>query len=149
MANDPPLNKNQLQAIDMLIDGVPKSKVARILKLHKTTVFGWYKRQKFVDELERRKTLKVNVLQKAINDKAMTAVDVLAEVMVDVEAKPADRIRAAGMLLDKARPMLMQGLEGPKKEVVELACWVSGTDEDGTKVVPEFVEADFKDEGVA
>ena len=142
MGNKPPLNPNQLKALDMLADGVPKGKVASILRVNRTTVYGWYKRDDFLDELQRRKHMNVNVLQKAINDKAMTAVQVLEDVMMDVEAKPSDRIRAAGLILDKARPMLTEGTNTRKTETVELACWVTNVDEDGSKPVAQFIDVD-------
>ena len=144
MANDPPLNENQLKAIDLLADGTPKAKVARLLKVHKTTVGGWYKRKKFTTELELRRSQKDNALQVAINSKALVAVEVLSDGMNNPDAKDTDRIRAAGMLLDKATPMMIQGAKS--KEVVELACWVSGTDGDGSRDAPEFVDADLKEQ---
>lgn len=144
MASDPPLNENQLKAIDLLADGAAKSQVARLLKVHKTTVSGWHKRKKFTTELEKRRSRQENALQVAINSKALVAVEVLSDVMNNPEAKDTDRIRAAGMLLDKARPMMMEGIK--TKEVVELACWVSGTDGDGSRDAPEFVDADLKEQ---
>ena len=138
MANRPPLNPNQLKALDMLADGMTNGQVAGVLKVNRQTVWGWHKRSEFAQELEKRQVMRRNVLQKAINDKAMSAVDVLEEVMLDDTAKHADRLRAASILLDKARPMLTETTDFKKTETVELACWVTNKDVDGSK--PEFIE---------
>ena len=116
----------------MLADGMTNGQVAGVLKVNRQTVWGWHKRREFAQELEKRQVMRRNVLQKAINDKAMSAVNVLEEVMLDDTAKHADRWRAASILLDKARPMLTESTDVKKTETVELACWVTNKDVDGS-----------------
>lgn len=110
---DARLDARKSKAIAMLVEGERPSKVAAELGVDDRTLRRWREDPAFVVELEGAKREAVEGAKDRLGGLVACALDALEQVLVDVAAPPAARLRAVEIVLARA------GLDGkPAPEVV-------------------------------
>ena len=94
------LNNKQLQAIDMLMDGVNKTAIADKIKVNRTTLYNWLENEEFKLELDRRQQ---EISKHALSDLKGDTKQILEAVKkLGYEAESeAVRLSALNSLLDR------------------------------------------------
>ena len=94
------LNNKQLQAIDMLMDGVNKTAIADKIKVNRTTLYNWLDNEEFKLELDRRQQ---EISKHALSDLKGDTKQILEAVKkLGYEAESeAVRLSALNSLLDR------------------------------------------------
>ena len=94
------LNNKQLQAIDMLMDGVNKTAIADKIKVNRTTLYNWLDNEEFKLELDRRQQ---EISKHALSDlkgDTKQILEAVKELGYKAESE-AVRLSALNSLLDR------------------------------------------------
>jgi hypothetical protein len=128
------------RAIELLIAGVSPPEIARQLNLGRTTVWRWQQDPEFVAELEAVRGDRRKMVQAALIDCALEAVDVLMELMRDRDIPAAVRVRAAESLLSRVSLDSMPEPTSPSKSFRDLAMAFKQAEEDWRSYPPPAYE---------
>lgn len=86
-------------AIDMKVRGTRWSEIARRLGVDRKTVYRWRQDQVFQAELRQRRQERDEALDDRLADMVDASLDTLEQIRDNPQAKDADRIRAADIIL--------------------------------------------------
>ena len=94
------LTNKQLEAVDMLMDGLNKSAIADKLKVSRTTLYKWTENEEFKLELDRRKQ---KICNDALSDLKGSTKDLLkaVEKLAYTAENEGIRLQALNSLLDR------------------------------------------------
>lgn len=94
------LTNKQLEAVDMLMDGLNKSAIADKLKVSRTTLYKWIENEEFKLELDRRKQ---KICNDALSDLKGSTKDLLkaVEKLAYTAENEGIRLQALNSLLDR------------------------------------------------
>lgn len=94
------LTNKQLEAVDMLMDGLNKSAIADKLKVSRTTLYKWIENEEFKAELDRRKQ---KICNDALSDLKGSTKDLLkaVEKLAYTAENEGIRLQALNSLLDR------------------------------------------------
>ena len=118
------LNEKHHAALEHLLAGKTVAETADLIGSRRETVWRWTKKREFSNIIEAHKQAHLEALSDKMGAMADSAVGVLESIMLDDEAKDADRIRAAKEILDRAAPA--KGIGTPVKIEAEVHQWMNG-----------------------
>jgi len=98
------MQPNQQRAIDLLLGGQSCREVAEELGVNRSTVWRWQQEPGVADELRAMRGDRRHAIRESVDAAALDAVGVLYDIMRDEMISPAVRVRAARVLLERARP---------------------------------------------
>lgn len=117
------LTNKQLEAVDMLMDGLNKSAIADKLKVSRTTLYKWIENEEFKLELDRRKQ---KICNDALSDLKGSTKDLLkaVEKLAYTAENEGIRLQALNSLLDRTLG------KATAKQEIELSNTDNNTDVD-------------------
>lgn len=130
------------RARELLLEGRSVAEVATLAGVSPTAVYKWRKERTFAERLEAAQATRLTIARDRFQSLAGRALDVMAEILEDVNAPTAVRLKAATEICDRA------GITSKQAQVVVQTSPIALTPETYEQA-RRWMEAQPRTEGVA